>query len=146
MFSSLNYLFYSIKKKCKLNNYLIRIILKYNSNINNKIISQQWYIETEKIHKKSVLKIERWYKKFLQAKYLNSDLEFFNKSPIVRLYNYKYPTKYLLNFPENVVKKNYLHKNLLQTLKIQKYRNRSDVIKWLSKSEIKKNYILIAGW
>ena len=147
MYNLFNYTFQFIenKKKVKLNKNLIINIIKYNSNIKNKLVSSDWYFETNKIHKKSVIKIERWYNKYLKPKYL-FDNELFNKKSVIRLYNYKYPTNYLLHFPENVIRKCNLNNNLLNDLKLLKYRKRSDIINWLLKSEITIDNIINAGW
>ena len=128
-----------------INNNLIINIIKYNSNSKNKLVSLDWYLETNKIHKKSVIKIERWYKNYLNPTNL-FDIELFNKVSLIRLYNYKYPTNHLLRFPEYVTIKCDLNNNLLNDLKLLKYRKRSDIINWLSKSEITRDNIMVAGW
>ena len=91
MYNLFNYTFQFIenKKKVKLNKNLIINIIKYNSNIKNKLVSSDWYFETNKIHKKSVIKIERWYNKYLKPKYL-FDNELFNKKSKIEIRSITY--------------------------------------------------------
>jgi hypothetical protein len=127
---------------------IIDILTKYLNGIEYKIISKNFKKCIEKKHKKAIKIIEDWYLNFSKIKFISrSDVLIKKKCDLVRLYNYKYPIKYLLGFPECITTKCSLSNNLLIGLNYNVTdRKRSDVIKWLQKNEITMDNILIAGW
>ena len=125
---------------------IIEVISKYLNNSKYKLISKNFKKCIEIRQKKSVQIIESWYLKYPTIKTLKY-LEFRYKRDTVRLYNYEYPTKYLLRYPESVTVKCGLSNKLLIGLNQDiSNRKRSDIIKWLQKKEITGDVISGAGW
>lgn len=125
---------------------IIEVITKYLNNSKYKLISKNFKKFIEIRQKKSVQIIERWYLKYHRIKTV-MNLLFINKRDTVRLYNYEYPTKYLLRYPESVTVKCGLSNKLLIGLDPDiSNRKRSDIIKWLQKKEITLDDICGTGW